>query len=112
MIVGGVLTLINSYIYESWFPIPIFDLKKYTITIIITAMISNIICYNLFGFLLKKFTVTFMTFTGMITPIFSMILGNFFLNEKINYNYIISILLFLIGLKIFYNQEIKFNEKN
>lgn len=108
MIIGGIFIILQSYISgEIWAPFPIIKTKKFIIYVIIMCVISNIICYNLFGMLLKKFTVTFMTFAGLITPIFALIFGFIFLEEKISGIFIISIILFTIGLVIFYQEEIK-----
>lgn len=108
MSLGGLLILINSFIFgENWNYLPIINIKNFIIITIITIIISNIICYNLFGYLLKTFSTTFMTFSGLTTPFFASLFGWFFLNEKITTNFFISIFIFLIGMIIFYIEETK-----
>lgn len=108
MFVGGILILIHSYIFgENWHPLPIKDINSFIIYTLITCFISNFICYNLFGYLLKYFSATFMTFSGLMTPFFASFFGYFFLKEDISYMFFISISLFFLGLMFFYNEELK-----
>lgn len=108
MFLGGVLILCNSYFLgEKWTPFPIINMEKFLFYTIITCIISNIICYNLFGYLLKYFSATFMTFSGLMTPFFAAFFGWFFLNEKITSNFFLSIFIFFIGLVIFFLEEKK-----
>lgn len=108
MLIGGIFILINSFIFgENWNYLPIINTKNFIIITIISIIISNIICYNLFGYLLKTFSTTFMTFSGLTTPFFASLFGWIFLNEKITTNFFISIFIFLIGMLIFYIEETK-----
>ncbi|HIH2762251.1 MAG TPA: hypothetical protein ACYCC8_00935 [Candidatus Azoamicus sp.] len=79
MFFGGILILIHSYLLdESWNTLLITEYKNFFYYTLLTSLISNIICYNLFGYLLKYFSTTFMTFTGLITPFFASFFGLFF----------------------------------
>lgn len=106
MLIGGILILIHSYIVgEKWEPIPVNNIILFTKITCVTCLISNIICYNLFGFLLKKFSITFMNFAGLSTPLFASIFGYVYLHEVITIWYYMSLLLLSIGLIIFYKEE-------
>ncbi|HIH2762578.1 MAG TPA: DMT family transporter [Candidatus Azoamicus sp. MARI] len=106
MFIGGILILIHSYISgECWKPLPIIEYKNFFYYTLLTCLISNIICYNLFGYLLKYFSTTFMTFAGLITPFFASLFGFIFLKEIITIHFFISIIIFLLGLIIFYKEE-------
>lgn len=106
MTLGGVLALSHSYISgETWAPIPVSDFKPFVINSLIMCLISNIICYNLYGMLLKRFTATFMSFAGLVTPFFASIYGYLFLGEIVSWHYFASIALFSFGLVIFYKEE-------
>lgn len=106
MFIGGIFIIIHSILVgENWNYIPIINIKKYLYNTIITIIISNFLCYNLFGFLLKQFSITFINFFGLITPIFTGIFGYIFLKETINIFFIISIPIIFYGLTIFYKEE-------
>ena len=108
MTIGGLLALGHSYLSgESWQPIPVTELKPFIINSLIMCIISNIICYNLYGFLLKRFTATFMSFAGLITPFFASLYGYIFLHETITWHFFASITMFSMGLVLFYQEEIK-----
>ncbi len=108
MTLGGSLALCHSYFAgEVWNPIPVTDLKPFILNTLIMCLISNIICYNLYGFLLKRYSATFMSFAGLVTPFFASFFGWMFLNETITWHYFMSIGMFAIGLTIFYQEELK-----
>jgi len=108
MFFGGLFGLIHSYISgESWNPFPVTNMNLFLFYTLIMCLISNIICYNLYGFLLNYFSLTFMAFAGLITPCFALLFGWLFLNEFVDYYYFLSIFLFFFGLLIFYKEEIK-----
>lgn len=108
MLLGGTFILMHSYIFsENWTYFPVKNWSSFIIITLISTLISNIICYNLFGYLLKSFSTTFMTFAGLITPFFASLFGFVFLSEIIYWNFLLSIILFLTGLIIFYKEEIK-----
>ncbi len=108
MILGGILALLHSYIAgESWDPIPVSNTMAFLENALAVCLISNIICYNLYGYLLKRFSATFMSFSGLVTPIFASLFGWIFLGETISWHYIAAIILFSLGLLIFYQAELK-----
>lgn len=109
MLIGGVLALTHSYLSnESWTPIPVASghyLSFIEITIWMT-LISNVICYNLYGHLLKKFSATFMSLAGLVTPLFATFFGWYFLGEEITWHYFASMTIFSAGLFVFYQEEL------
>lgn len=108
MTLGGTLALMHSYLSgESWAPIPVTNLKPFLQNTFLMCLISNIVCYNLYGFLLKRFTATFMSFAGLVTPLFASFFGWVFLQEHISWHFFASMTLFSIGLSIFYQEELK-----
>lgn len=108
MTLGGGLALIHSYFAgENWNPVPVTDMMPFVQNTLLMCLISNLICYNLYGFLLKRYSATFMSFAGLVTPLFASFFGWFFLNESITWHYFASVALFAMGLTIFYQQELK-----
>lgn len=106
MFIGGLFILLNSLLFkENWTPIPVTNLWSFMFFTLITCIISNIICYNLFAYLLKYFSTTFMTFSGLMTPFFAVFWGFIFLDESITYHFFLSMFIFIIGLFIFFLQE-------
>ncbi len=108
MFFGGILILCNSFIFnESWNLFPVINWNKFLIYTFISILISNIICFNLFGYLLKFFSTTFMTFSGLMTPFFASFFGWLLLDEIVSKWFFLSMIIFFIGLLIFYIEENK-----
>lgn len=108
MMLGGVLALMHSYfIGEIWNPVPVVDLKPFLVNTMVMCVISNLICYNLYGYLLRKFTATFMSFAGLVTPLFASLFGFVFLGEVVAWHFFISMGFFAFGLWTFYREEIR-----
>lgn len=72
-------------------------------------IISNIICYNLYAYLLRDYSPTFLSFAGFTTPFFAVLLGVIFLGEVVTWQICITAALVALGLYIFYKDE--FNRK-
>ncbi len=109
MTIGGALALVHSYMSgEQWSPVPVIDgqYKLFLECAIWMMIISNIICYNLYGYLLTKFSATFMALAGLVTPIFASLFGWYFLGEAITWHYYASMAIFSVGLVLFYQEEI------
>lgn len=69
------------------------------------TLLSNIICYNLYGFLLKKHSTTFLSLMGLLSPFFTSIYGWLFFREPISWAILFSSCIVLSGLWIFYQEE-------
>lgn len=128
MLFGGIFALITSAYLEGWPPklyTPVqesgFLIKMlggclgstffvslamalyYTLLLII---IGNVICYNLYGNLLKKYSATFLSFAGFTTPLFAALFGWLFFGEIIPWQFYVSVVAVFFGLWIFYRQEL------
>jgi drug/metabolite transporter (DMT)-like permease len=107
MVFGGTLATLHSGIVESWAPLPVADYTVWIECTLFMILISNIICYNLYGSLLKRFSPTFMAFSGLSTPLFTALFGWIFHGEVIDLWFFASLSIVFFGLLIFYFEEIK-----
>lgn len=112
MLIGGVLALVHSYVSgEQWTPIPVIGghFGPFIECALWMTLISNVVCYNLYGYLLKRFSATFLSLAGLITPLFASLFGWYFLHEVITWHFFASMALFSIGLTLFYQEELAQN---
>ena len=109
MLLGGMMALIHSFCIDVWMPLPVAnsDLSAFLKGILILTLISNIVCYNLYGYLLKRFTATFLSFVGLLSPIFASINSWILLGEPPSLVICGSTFVVLIGLWVVYRAEIK-----
>ena len=107
MLFGGIYSLVLSPFFEPWHPFPV---KNWPITIgclIALVITGGIICYNLYGYLLKKYTVTLLSFAGGIVPFCTAFFQWIFLGEKVSLAFIFSLGIISLGLYIFYKEELR-----
>jgi drug/metabolite transporter (DMT)-like permease len=109
MLFGGLLALGHSYFVDSWSPIPVQDgsFTPFLKITLLMVVVFNIVCYNLYGFMLKRFTATFLSFLGLISPIFASLHGWIFLGEPLSWTIFLSTAILSLGLWIVYSTELK-----
>lgn len=109
MLLGGMLALISSLFVDSWNPTPMATGKALPFIAGTAAMtlLYNVGCYNLYGWLLKRYTATFLSFLGLLSPIFASLSGWLLLGEKLSWQIFLSTGIVSIGLFIVYREELK-----
>lgn len=81
----------------------------YTFVIVIVA---NIIGYNLYGYLLSRYSATFLSFAGFMTPLFAALFGWIFLNEHVTWHFFATMIFVVFGLYLVHEKKpIIFEEK-
>jgi len=118
MIGGGALALITSLIVEG---VPHIatrgtggelgnllgsDVAAFALYTLLLIIAGNIIAYNLYGFLLRRYSPTFLSFAGFTCPLFAALYGRIFLQETPSVWFFLSVFLVGCGLYIFYQQEL------
>jgi len=113
MLTGGFLALLSSFFVEGYPTLKIqsssflFDISVCSGYALLLIVIANIICYNLYGYLLRKYSITFLSFAGFVTPLFAVLFGNVFLKEMPSLSFFLSLGIISLGLYIFYQEELK-----
>jgi drug/metabolite transporter (DMT)-like permease len=109
MLLGGILALIHSLCIESWSPFPVSadNMSSFIQGALIITFISNILCYNLYGFLLKKYTATFLSFVGLLSPLFASLTEWIILKQPPSLIILSSSGIIIFGLWIVYQEELK-----
>lgn len=109
MLFGGLLAFGHSLFTENWNPIPVAagNFSPLFGWVVLMAFVSNILCYNLYGMMLKRFTATFLSFVGLLSPIFASLHGWIFLNETPSWIIFLSTGVVSLGLWIVYAAELK-----
>lgn len=107
MFIGGLVTLGHSYAVETWNPVPVFEFVPYLETSLALLVVSNLAAYNLYGYLLKRYSATFMAFAGLSTPFFAAIFGWVFLKEIVPWPFWLGLLVLSSGLLLFHREEMQ-----
>ncbi|MFC1842957.1 DMT family transporter [Candidatus Dependentiae bacterium] len=112
MLSGGILAFATSFLLEGVhsFKTPssslILDISAFLGYALLLILIANVIGYNLYGHLLKRYSITFLSFAGFMCPLFAAFFGNIFLGEMPTLTFFISVIIVAIGLYIFYREEL------
>ena len=109
MLIGGLMALTHSLFVDSWSPTPILagstsEFFKWTLLI---TLISNVICFNFYGHLLKRFTATFLSFVGLLSPIFASMSEWFLIGTPPSWVLLASSTVVASGLYLVYRAELK-----
>lgn len=110
--IGGLLMAATSMLIDvliPWFYVqqirPVTNIHLFLFWALVLVIIANIIFYPLYGWLLKRYSVTFLSFCGFLSPIFGAFLGWFFIGEQVTWNHLISLLCIIVALFLFYKEE-------
>ena len=104
---GGVATLLTSLVFETHNDIPaISNMRSFILYLFSIIFVSEILASNLYAYLLKKYSATFLAFAGFLYPIFSALLAWIILKERITYNFFISTVIVTAALYMFHVAEV------
>lgn len=109
MFIGGMMALGHSLVLESWNPLPIapHTYGGFIQGVLLMTFISNIFCYNLYGWLLKRFTATFVSFMGLLSPVFASFSSWMILGEHPSWIIIFSTGVVSIGAWLVHSAELR-----
>jgi len=115
MLGGGILAFVCAFFLESspfhFSGGDTYDLFAFISYVLALVFIGNIIGYNLYGFLLKRYSTTFLSFASFLLPIFTALFGFLFLRETISWSFFVTLTLVVAGLYMFYSEERKESAK-
>ncbi len=107
MAFGGLLALTHFGLFEGFALPAAVDLPVVIVCTLLLLVISNFICYNLYGYLLQHYSVTFLSFAGFSTPFFTALFGWLLLGEKVTWEFYLAAGLVFCGLILFYREEMQ-----
>ncbi len=102
---GGFCALLTAPFFEGWYPVT--DTPRFLGLLVLVTIVGSLICQNLYAYLLKKYTATFVSFAGFISPFFAAFYGWLWLNETTTWPFYASSIIVFIGLALFYQDELK-----
>lgn len=106
-LIGGLFSLIPSIAFENWDPIPVTSWKPFIWGTAYIILIHNLICYNIYGYNLGRFSLPFVNIVGFISPLVALIIGWFFLEEKLSMALLFCFIPILLGIYLYFREELK-----
>ena len=109
---GGIIALIISFIVEGTPALGITEgkllsydvLLMFSFYVFALVVIGNI-RYGLYGYLLTRYSATFLSFTGFIAPLFAAFFDWVLMGEVVSRSFFISMAIVIAGLFLFYQGE-------
>jgi drug/metabolite transporter (DMT)-like permease len=105
MFVGGILSMITA-LCVTGFTCPVYNWGYFLFWLSLLILSANVIFYNLYGTLLRIYSITFLSFAGFLSPVFGTFYDWLFMGGIISWHYILALVLITAGLYIFYSQEL------
>lgn len=106
MLVGGIASLLTWYAVKPIDIGPVLAVKPFLITVISLVLLSNVVVYNLYGWLLNYYSINVVACVGFLSPIFGALYGRIFLQEYLGWPHYVAILCITIGLYLFFYQQL------
>lgn len=107
MLIGGAISLLFSPLCEVWHPVPVTNWAITLMCLSSLVLVGGIICYNLYGYLLRFYSTTFLSFAGGIVPFCTALLQWLLLGQLVSWSFVLSFCIIMIGLYIFYKEELR-----
>ncbi len=107
MFIGGWIALPISKLYGECVAISIEQVPSILALLGMMIVITNIIFYNLYGYLLTRYTATFLSFAGFVTPLFAALFEWLFFGTIVPYSFFITVIIVGAGIFLFYQEELR-----
>lgn len=105
MFYGGLLALGASFLFETSHTINNPSAFCWWLALII--LITNVICYNLYTYLLNRHSATLLSLAGLAAPISAAITSWLYFGETLTWDTLASACLVLCGFGVFYYEELR-----
>ncbi len=109
MLIGGILSLITSWAVEGFTP-AVSDWSGFLFWVLLLVLFANGIFYNMYGWLMNRYSITFISFAGFLCPTFATLFEWLFLSGVITWHYLLCLVLVTGGLYLFYKDELNMSK--
>jgi drug/metabolite transporter (DMT)-like permease len=114
MLLGGAGALLTAFVTEPTMvriPNPTMLWSSAVLHIVwylfVLILLTNVICYTLYGRLLKTYSATFLALAGATVPIFTALFDWLLFGLVVSWHFVATVIIVFIGLAIFYADEMK-----
>lgn len=112
MLVGGALTMLTACLAASLDrfaelvqPWPFTDFRDLTLWVLVLILFSNVIFYNVYAWLMHRYTPTFLAFSGLTIPLFAAGWDWLIFGQVVSSAFWLSLGIVSLGLAIYYRSE-------
>jgi drug/metabolite transporter (DMT)-like permease len=107
MLIGGIGAMLTSFAVEGVVGTHVYSVGPFLLWTLLLVFLSNGIFYSMYGWHLRRYSFTLLSFAGFLCPVFGAFFGWYLLSEPITWHHFLSLFLISIGLYLFYQEELK-----
>lgn len=120
MLCGGIMATMTSFVVgncgeqlglsgfaRAWQPWPFNDFGTLTLWILLLIVFSNVIYYNVYAWLMHRYSPTFLSFSGLTTPLFAAMWEWLIFGTVIAWPFWLSLTIISFGLALYYQEEMR-----
>ncbi len=107
MLFAGLESFAFAYLWEQNPTLPWGRMQEFWLWMVIIILLTNVIYYNLYARLLKRYTVTLLSFMGCIIPLFTAGFDWLLLGSAVSYHFFIALIIAIYGVYLFYQEELR-----
>ncbi|MBP6892361.1 DMT family transporter [Candidatus Babeliales bacterium] len=107
MLVAGIESFGFAYLWEQNATLPWGHMPEFIFWMITIILLTNVIYYNLYARLLKRYTVTLLSFMGCIIPLFTAFFDWLLLGAQVTHHFFIALFIAGYGVYLFYQEELR-----
>lgn len=104
MLLGGCVSFLLLLIFTQGSSFTMTFTEEFPV-LIVAFVVSSLITYMIYPYLLKTYSATFIAFAGFLEPAFALLFGMVFMGNKLTALSCLSLIILFIGLYIFYKEE-------
>ena len=101
MFFGGLLSLVTWSLTSAQLQNPISNSSGFWLALIALIIVSNIVVFNLYGYLMKTFSITTLSVWSFVSPLFTSLFSILFLHETLEWQHLVAFIGLTIGLYLF-----------
>jgi len=107
MLVAGCIALPCSWFMEPYAHLPWGHMGHFLFLLMSIILVANVIFYNMYGYLLRHYSATLLSFIGFITPLYTALYDWIFLDISVGYQFYVATTIVAYGIYIFYQEELR-----
>jgi drug/metabolite transporter (DMT)-like permease len=107
MPIAGACALVTSLLFETTPLVYTGQYANFALVTLLNVAVCSGFFSTMYGWLLKKYTATLLSFAGCLTPAITAFFGWLLLGEHVSLGIIWATLLVIMGLFIFYREELR-----
>ncbi len=105
MLAGGAMSILTMPLAQIALSSAVYDMTTFIWTTLALIFISNGIFYNLYGYLLRFYSLTFLSLAGFLSPIFGALYAWLIFGQQLHLSYLFAGIFIFIGLVLYYRQN-------